>query len=83
MQKFGYKVGEGLGKNKQGITTPLTIKKTTESSCIILPSAIPMNYVVPKEVSAKTALDAFQIQVTKVIVLVNTLTIAQLDEANE
>lgn len=58
MQKYGYKVGEGLGKNKQGITTPLTIKKTTESSCIIMPSSIPMNYVVPKDVSARTALES-------------------------
>ena len=40
MQKYGYKIGEGLGKNSQGITTPLTIKKTTDSSCIIEPSSI-------------------------------------------
>lgn len=35
MQKHGYRIGEGLGKNSQGITTPLTIKKTTDVSCII------------------------------------------------
>ena len=35
MQKHGYRIGEGLGKNSQGITTPLTIKKTTDNSCII------------------------------------------------
>ena len=35
MQKFGFKVGEGLGKQSQGIRTPLTIKKLTDSSCKI------------------------------------------------
>ena len=80
MQKYGYKVGDGLGKNKQGITTPLTIKKTTESSCIIMPSSIPMNYVVPKDVSARTALESFHIDLSPVIVLNNILTIYQLNE---
>ena len=28
MQKFGYRVGEGLGKQSQGIKTPLVVKKT-------------------------------------------------------
>ncbi len=28
MQKFGYKIGEGLGKQGQGIKTPLIVKKT-------------------------------------------------------
>ena len=35
MQKFGYKVGEGLGKQSQGIKTPLVVKKTNESTGII------------------------------------------------
>jgi hypothetical protein len=35
MQKQGYKIGEGLGKLSQGIKTPLTIKKLTDSSCKI------------------------------------------------
>ena len=43
MQKFGYKVGKGLGKLSQGITTPLTIKKTTDTSCVIEQSSINMN----------------------------------------
>lgn len=40
MQKLGFKIGDGLGKNNQGIKTPLTIKKMTDSSCIIQPSMI-------------------------------------------
>ena len=35
MQKFGYKVGQGLGKQSQGIKTPLIVKKKTDSSGII------------------------------------------------
>lgn len=42
MQKFGYKVGDGLGKKSQGIRTPLTIKKLTDSICIIEPSTVPL-----------------------------------------
>jgi len=46
MQKFGYKVGTGLGKQSQGIKTPLTIKKTTETSCVIQQSGINMNQII-------------------------------------
>lgn len=46
MQKFGYKVGTGLGKQSQGITTPLTIKKTTDTSCIIEQSSINLNQLI-------------------------------------
>jgi hypothetical protein len=35
MQKFGYKVGEGLGKQGQGIKTPLIVKKVNDSSGVI------------------------------------------------
>lgn len=35
MQKYGFKVGEGLGKNSQGIQAPLIAKKVTDSSCKI------------------------------------------------
>jgi hypothetical protein len=46
MQKHGFKIGEGLGKQSQGIKTPLTIKKLTDSSCRIEPSALSLaNFV--------------------------------------
>jgi hypothetical protein len=47
MQKFGYKVGEGLGKQGQGMRTPLIVRKTTDSSGIIEQSTIPLNYLIP------------------------------------
>ena len=46
MQRMGYKVGEGLGKEGQGIKTPLVVKKTNESSGIIEQSQIPLNYLI-------------------------------------
>lgn len=46
MQKLGYKVGEGLGKQSQGIRTPLTIKKTTDTSCKIEQSSITLNQMI-------------------------------------
>ena len=50
MQRYGYRVGEGLGKNCQGITTPLTIKKTTDNSCIIEPSSLSLvNFMTAEE----------------------------------
>lgn len=49
MQKFGYRVGDGLGKNAQGITTPLTIKKTTDSSCVIEQSSLTLNHFITLE----------------------------------
>lgn len=38
MQKYGFKIGEGLGKNSSGITTPLVIKKTTDTTCVVVQS---------------------------------------------
>ena len=61
MQKYGYRVGEGLGKNSQGITTPLTIKKTTDNSCIIEPSSISIVNFISAEEAAENALKAFKV----------------------
>ena len=63
MQKFGYKVGEGLGKQNQGIKTPLVVKKTNESTGIIEQSRIPLNYLITPEISAKNALAAHNIEI--------------------
>jgi hypothetical protein len=70
MQKFGYKVGEGLGKQNQGIKTPLVVKKTNESTGIIEQSRIPLNYLITPEISAKNALAAHNIEIQSVIVVI-------------
>ncbi len=71
MQKFGYKVGTGLGKQSQGIKTPLTIKKTTDSSCTIEQSSINLSQLIRPEISARNALIAHGITQTEVIVFIN------------
>ena len=42
MQKTGWNVGSGLGKQEQGMTTPLIHKKTNSNTAIIVNSDIDM-----------------------------------------
>lgn len=69
MQKHGFKIGEGLGKQSQGIKTPLTIKKLTDSSCKIELSELSLANFVTFEQSAENALKAFKIEKSPVIAL--------------
>jgi hypothetical protein len=73
MQKFGYKVGEGLGKQGQGIKTPLIVKKVNDTSGVIEQSNISLNYLIPPEVSARNALAAHGVETSSVVVLVGLL----------
>lgn len=52
MQKYGFKVGEGLGRNNQGIQAPLIAKKVTDSSCKIEQSGISLARFIKPEKSA-------------------------------
>ncbi|MEN2496327.1 MAG: Splicing factor 45 [Marteilia pararefringens] len=50
MNKYGFKHGEGLGKSKQGITTPLYVKKTGRTiGKIIDETALNQNHDMPPE----------------------------------
>lgn len=69
MQKFGYKVGEGLGKQGQGIKTPLIVKKTNDVSGVIEQSSISLNQLISPEVSAKNALCAHNVEIEKCIAI--------------
>lgn len=63
MQKFGYKVGEGLGKQGQGIKTPLIVKKVNDSSGIIEQSNISLTHLIPPDVRARSALTAHNVNI--------------------
>jgi splicing factor 45 len=43
MQKYGFRVGEGLGRNSQGMTTPLIAQKTSDTTGVIRASTIEMD----------------------------------------
>lgn len=40
MEKMGWKEGEGLGKQKQGIAAPLQVRKTADRAGIIIPGEL-------------------------------------------
>ena len=61
MQKLGYKVGEGLGKQGQGIKTPLIVRKTNDSTGIIEQSSITLNHLISREATARNALSAYRV----------------------
>lgn len=83
MQKFGYKVGEGLGKQGQGIKTPLIVKKVNDTSGVIEQSNISLNYLIPPEVSARNALAAHGVETSSVVVLVGLLSMQDLEQGVE
>lgn len=83
MQKFGYKVGEGLGKQGQGIKTPLIVRKTTDSSGVIEQSNIPFSFLISPEVSARNALAANGVEATEVLVIVGLVSLAEVEGAED
>ena len=53
MKKQGYKLGSGLGKNEQGIKTPLIAHKTGSNAAIIKNSEIELEDLIEEEVLIK------------------------------
>lgn len=51
MAKMGWKEGQGLGKQEQGITTPLMAKKTDRRAGVIVNAAEPKSEKKPKSVN--------------------------------
>lgn len=80
MQKFGYKVGEGLGRQGQGIKTPLIVKKTNDSRGIIQQSSIPLNWLISQEQSTRTALSAHKVEIQRTLVILGVPMDEQLIE---
>lgn len=40
MSKMGYKAGQGLGRDEQGISTPLEVQKSTDNTCWLIQKSI-------------------------------------------
>jgi len=50
-------IKKGLGKNEQGMTTPLITKKTTSNTAIIVNSTMDMASVLPHDIVMKKKLE--------------------------
>jgi len=75
LEKQGWKMGEGLGKNRQGMTTPLIAKKVTGNTAVIANSALDISAVLPQELVAKKAREAmYNMPPTRILVLLNMVT---------
>ena len=70
MEKQGWRMGAGLGKNEQGIKTPLVAQKTNSNSAIIKTSDVDIRDVIDESIMIKK-------NATKVILLLN-----MIDEAD-
>ncbi|MCL7048602.1 hypothetical protein MKW94_004187 [Papaver nudicaule] len=55
MAKMGWKQGQGLGKQEQGITTPLMAKKTDKRAGVIVNASEPKSEKKPKSVNINGA----------------------------
>lgn len=73
MEKMGWKHGEGLGVNKQGITAPLVAKKTAMRSGVIVQGAEVVQ-------AAAQARAQFNRPPTRVLLLLNMVGRGEVDE---
>ncbi|MCL7045939.1 hypothetical protein MKW94_026426 [Papaver nudicaule] len=76
MAKMGWKQGQGLGKQEQGITTPLMAKKTDKRAGVIVNASEPKSEKKPKSVNINGA-------PTRVLLLRNMVGPGEVDDELE
>jgi len=59
LQEKKFNLLQGLGKNKQGMTTPLIAKKTAGNTAVIENSALDITVTLPPELLAKKHRESF------------------------
>eukprot|EP00240_Pyramimonas_obovata_P004942 CAMPEP_0118927142 /NCGR_PEP_ID=MMETSP1169-20130426/4680_1 /TAXON_ID=36882 /ORGANISM="Pyramimonas obovata, Strain CCMP722" /LENGTH=390 /DNA_ID=CAMNT_0006868847 /DNA_START=315 /DNA_END=1488 /DNA_ORIENTATION=- len=79
MQKMGWSAGKGLGKDNQGMATPLMAKKTDGRSAVIVNASDNSGLIQREEKRPKLA-DVFSSNPTKVLMLRNMVGPGEVDE---
>jgi splicing factor 45 len=82
LEKTGWKMGQGLGKHGQGMTTPLIAKKTAANTAVIVNSTMDMSAVLPADVILRKQIEQFyNMPPTRVLLLENMVGPAEVDDA--
>ncbi|KAL4427659.1 hypothetical protein ABPG75_001748 [Micractinium tetrahymenae] len=81
LEKMGWKEGEGLGRNRQGMATPLMMQKTDVRTGVIVSAAPPAGTSAPEQQPAKRQRAAsFNRPPTKVVLLTNMIGPGEVDK---
>eukprot|EP00916_Digyalum_oweni_P001474 GHVL01002849.1.p2 GENE.GHVL01002849.1~~GHVL01002849.1.p2 ORF type:complete len:162 (+),score=40.03 GHVL01002849.1:562-1047(+) len=77
MEKMGWKEGQGLGRQKQGITAPLVARKTDRHSGVIILGQTPPPGIAKAKAAAATEVDA--LPTSRVLLLTNLVGPGEVD----